>query len=95
MRPGQGCLPLAENSWIALLAWFPAHVRLWDELHGCLAPLVGSGRVAGWDPGPFNSLFGVLNHARICTEHPGLVRPPVLLCRQAEPQAVLSVQVLL
>ena len=38
-------------------------------------------------------LFGNPNQARVCTEFPGQLRLPVLLCKWGEPWAVLSVQV--
>ena len=41
-----GGMPLAENSWIELLAWFPTQVRLEDGLHSCLDSLV---MLTRWD----------------------------------------------
>ena len=35
-----GVVSLAENSWIQLLTWFPAQVRLSDGLHGGMDSLV-------------------------------------------------------
>ena len=45
LRTGMEGLPLAGNSWIGLLAWFPTQARLRDRLHCCLDYLV---RITRW-----------------------------------------------
>ena len=34
-------MPLAENSWIQLLAWLPTQIRLQDRPHGFLGSWLG------------------------------------------------------
>lgn len=45
LRGWDACLPLAENSWIGLTAWFSTQVRLYDGLQSCLDSLA---RLTKW-----------------------------------------------
>ena len=52
-------MPLAENSWIGLLAWFPTQVRLLDG--AALSWILWSGLLDGWDWVLYSVVDGAMN----------------------------------
>ena len=103
MEMGWGA-PLAEDSWLGLLAWFPTQMRLQNGIYDCLSSLSGLCTIfcSRWDYELASLLWqGSRPGHRDCIAHcllvqiqaecalNSLLRPPALLCSWGKPWAVL------